>query len=156
MRPFSQKSRRPNRHSYVFKTKLKARASGQSIRTHHNEVDFNHSLQNEGPKNRHYHTECEPQENQFNQSANKLTTANFNHHDHSKCLCKDCECGRHLCKLNVIKPDLTKATIYQKSFQIQKGKPVLVTYAKEYDRLKGPNLGMNTTYKDGFNTRNGD
>lgn len=51
---------------------------------------------------------------------------------------------------------MTKATVYMKSFQIQKGKPVFVTYAKEYDRLKGPHLDLNTTYKEGFYQRNAD
>lgn len=66
MRPLSQKSRRSSRNSYVLKTKLKARVSGQSLHPHHTEVDPNHSLWNEGSKNRHYHTECESKEDYFN------------------------------------------------------------------------------------------
>lgn len=32
------------------------------------------------------------------------------------CVCSECSCGRHLCKLNNIKPDLTKNTIYKQDF----------------------------------------
>jgi len=52
----------------------------------------------------------------FAKTASKLTDSNFCHHDEGSCVCNDCLCGRHLCKFNVIKPDLTKNTIYQRSF----------------------------------------
>ncbi len=58
--------------------------------------------------------------------------------------------------MHVIKPDLTKKTIYQKSFYPQKAKQSLIVFAQEYDQLKGPHLGMNSTYLEGFTGRNGD
>ena len=153
MRPFSQKSTRSKQHKYLFQNKLKSRISGQGLKVQNSTLDFKHqSHRNIYPiKNKHNHTECSFQEEQFNRSACKLQETNFSHHDASNCLCGQCSCGRHLCKLHVIKPDLTKATVYQKSFQLKYGKPVVVTYARQYDKLKGPHLELNTTYKDGFN-----
>jgi len=59
-------------------------------------------------------------------------------------------------KLNVIKPNLTKNTIYRKSFSQQKQIPNIVNHHKEYDRLKGPHLDINTVYRTGFSGNNGD
>lgn len=92
----------------------------------------------------------------FNKTASKLLDSNFDHHHEQNCICSDCKCGRHLCKLNVIKPDLTKNTIYQKSFYEQKAIPNVVNHDKEYDRLQGPHLDMNSTYREGFRGDNGD
>lgn len=58
--------------------------------------------------------------------------------------------------MHVIKPDLTKNSIYQRSFYPKKTVPSLIHYAKEYDRLKGPNLELNSTYHEGFTARKGD
>jgi len=99
---------------------------------------------------------CPIDEDAFNRTATKLSHTNFNHHDPQQCFCGQCECGRHLCKMHVIKPDLTKNTVYQKSFIPQKAIPSLVTHAHEYDKLKGPHLDMNSTYLEGFTGRNGD
>jgi len=57
-----------------------------------------------------------------------------------------CTCGRHLAKFKIIKPDMSKNTVYQKSFYEQKAIPNLVNLSKEYDKLKGPHLDMNSTY----------
>jgi hypothetical protein len=65
-------------------------------------------------------------------------------------------CGRHMCKLNVIKPDLTKNTVYQKSFYEQKHIPNIVNHDKEYDKLQGPHLDLGSTYSNGFKGQNGD
>jgi hypothetical protein len=61
-----------------------------------------------------------------------------------------------LCKLKVIKPDLTKNTVYQKSFYHQKAIPNIVNHDKEYDKLKGPHLDMNSVYREGFKGKSGD
>jgi hypothetical protein len=58
--------------------------------------------------------------------------------------------------MNVIKPDLTKNTIYQRSFHEQKFIPNIVNHDKEYEKLKGPHLEMNSTYLDGFKGKKGD
>ena len=58
--------------------------------------------------------------------------------------------------MNVIKPNLSKATIYKRSFYEQKSAPGIVVVAKEYDKLKGPHLEMKTTYDGGFTGRVGD
>jgi hypothetical protein len=58
--------------------------------------------------------------------------------------------------MHVIKPDLSKNSIYQRSFYPKKTVPNLVHYAKEYDRLKGPNLELSSTYHEGFTARKGD
>lgn len=61
-----------------------------------------------------------------------------------------------MCKLNVIKPDLTKKTVYQRSFREQKTIPNIVNHDKEYDKLQGPHLDMNSTYLNGFKGHSGD
>jgi hypothetical protein len=95
-------------------------------------------------------------EDAFNRTANKLAKSNFSHHDPHQCVCEQCDCGRHLCKFHIIKPDLPKATVYQKSFYSQKPVPSPVVFAQEYDRLQGPHLDMNSTYHEGFRGKNGD
>ena len=71
-------------------------------------------------------------------------------------MCSDCHCGRHLCRLNVIKPDLTKHSIYQMSYVRQQQVPNLVNHDKEYSRLQGPHLDINSTYLQGFTGKPGD
>mgnify|MGYP003418124436 CR=1 FL=1 len=61
-----------------------------------------------------------------------------------------------MCKLNVIKPNLTKNTIYQRSFYEQKQIPNIVNHDKEYDRLHGPHLDMNSIYLEGYTGKLGD
>ena len=56
----------------------------------------------------------------------------------------------------MIKPNLTKNTIYQRSFYEQKLIPNIVNHDKEYDRLQGPHLDMNSTYLEGFRGKTGD
>ena len=107
-------------------------------------------------KSKHDHDFCVTNEDQFRQTASKLTSSNFCHHDENNCVCNDCSCGRHLCKLNVIKPDLSKNTVYQRSFYHQKAIPNIVNHDKEYDQLRGPHLDMNSTYHEGFKGKSGD
>lgn len=58
--------------------------------------------------------------------------------------------------MQVIKPDLTKNSIYQKSFIPQKAIPNIVNHDKEYEKLKGPHLDMNSTQREGFQGKAGD
>ncbi len=90
----------------------------------------------------------------FSQTASQLNQTNFAHH--GDCVCEQCECGRHLCKFHVIKPDLTKNTIYKRSYQKSRAVPNIVKHDKEYDRLQGPHLDMNSTYAEGLGGRKGD
>ena len=69
---------------------------------------------------------------------------------------RECTCGRHLCKFKVKQPSLKKRTIYQKCYKPRKNQPGLVVFAKEYNRFKGPNLDMHTTYSEGFPGGEGD
>jgi len=85
-----------------------------------------------------------------------LSKTNFSHHHTDKCVCADCSCGRHLCKLHVIKPNLTKNTNYQRSFYEQSAIPNEVNHDKEYSKLKGPHLDLGSTYGKGFKSPKGD
>ena len=58
--------------------------------------------------------------------------------------------------MHVIKPDLTKNTIYQRSFNEKSAIPNEVNHDKEYDKLKGPHLDMGSTYGKGFKGSKGD
>lgn len=79
--------------------------------------------------NKHMHN------NELNQTSSQLTQANFANHCSSDCLCHECNCGRHLCKFNNIKPDLTKTTVYKKDFERKSVTPNQVIFAKEYNKL---------------------
>ena len=63
----------------------------------------------------HDNTGKAPKEDVFAQTASKLSNVNFNHHNES-CLCHECHCGRHQCKLKVVKPEFTKNSVYQRSY----------------------------------------
>lgn len=58
--------------------------------------------------------------------------------------------------MNVIKPDLTKATTYQRSFYLQKHVPNVIKNDKEYDRLQGPHLDIDSIYRQSFRGKFGD
>ena len=79
------------------------------------------------PKNKEF---IEMRNTFFNKTASKLQSTNFEHLEELHKLENDCNCARHLGKFNVIKPDLTKNTIYQKSFYEQKRIPNVVNHDK--------------------------
>jgi len=60
------------------------------------------------------HTAPVNNEELFAKTASKLSNINFKHHN--ECLCQDCHCGRHQCRLKVVKPELTKNSVYQRSY----------------------------------------
>lgn len=99
---------------------------------------------------------CERENQAFTRTAEQLTNNNFSHHHQDNCCCKSCECGRHLCKFNVVKPGFTKKTIYRRSYYKQKAIKNVVNHDKEYERLKGPHLDMKSTYSEGFKPVKGD
>ena len=155
MRPISQREYSTSSKKPEFQTKFKSRQGGTFDSKHLNaSVDTDRMAQTQ--RSHHNHGECVFKEDQFAKTASKLSNSNFSHHDPENCLCNDCSCGRHLCKMHVIKPDLTKNTIYQRSFYEQKVIPNLVNHDKEYDKLKGPHLDMNSTYSNGFRGKKGD
>lgn len=78
---------------------------------------------------------------------------NFSHHDSHLCVCSDCTCGRHLCKLHAIKPDLRKNTTYQKEYLPKKPVKNVINISSEYSRLMGPNLELNSVYVQDFDRK---
>lgn len=66
----------------------------------------------------------------FNKTASRLLQSNFEHLDTKAQLEADCTCGRHLGKFNVVKPDMTKQSVYQKSFTSQMNVPNRVNHDK--------------------------
>ena len=64
---------------------------------------------------KHDHQICEDDVDIFNKTASELKNANFSHHNEN-CQCNNCNCGRHQCKFNVIEPEMTKNSIYQRSY----------------------------------------
>ena len=105
---------------------------------------------------KHDHQSCIEKGDVFAKTASKLHQTNFIHHDNQNCLCKECKCGRHFCKLKIVKPDLTKNTIYQRSFYKQHLIPNEVNHDKQYDKLKGPHLDINSVYRTGYLGMGGD
>ena len=108
-----------NHKKELFKKKFKNRGNHQLTQRQpdqNNTIDILDKKQPKPINNKHNHTECMQEAEQFYRTASQLTETNFNHHKPHQCLCNECQCGRHLCKMNVIKPNLTKSTVYQKSF----------------------------------------
>lgn len=155
MRPASQRSSSVNGAKPGFQTKLKSRVGSGN-------EEFNISMNSSRQHNctlfnsRHNHDECRVKEDIFNQSFGDIYKSNFQHHDPQRCVCESCECGRHLCKLHVVKPNLTKNSIYQRSFNGKKAVENVVNHDKEYDRLNGPHLDMASTYAHELSGRKGD
>lgn len=166
MRPASHRSYSSSSQKPDMQVKFKPRVTGQQNQALMNlsidgskfQSDANRSgsTQFNLHSSRHNHQDCESREETFYKTACKLTSANFSHHDPSVCVCEFCTCGRHLCKLHVIKPDLKKNTIYQRDYPGKKAIPNIVPHAQEYGKLNGPHLDMNSTYLEGFPGRDGD
>lgn len=89
---------------------------------------------------------CKLSENEGDGTSRRLEAINFSHHNPNSCVCDDCTCGRHLCQLHCIKPDLTKKSTYNKDFFVKRPIKNNINISTEYDRLKGPNLDLNTVY----------
>ncbi len=54
---------------------------------------------------------------------------NFKHHNKDLCVCSDCTCGRHLCKLHAVGPNLSKISIYGKDYVKKSATPNKVVIA---------------------------
>lgn len=70
-------------------------------------------------------------------------------------MCSDCNCGRHLCNLHVIKPDLSKASVYQKEYPKKKPYPN-PKITEQYNQINVHNLGNDSTYLKDYSARGGD
>jgi hypothetical protein len=113
-----------------------------------NHQDLNNPMISPQKKTRNYH--------HFDELDHTLHQLNFNHHREDSCLCNDCSCGRHLCKLNIIKPDLKKSTIYQKNFGMKKPNEILVVKQEDVSPLKGDHLDLNSLYLKDYQHNAGD
>ena len=58
--------------------------------------------------------------------------------------------------MQTLKPDLTKFTSYRQSFVPSKGIPNVVNRAKEYDKLQGPHIGLDSQYSKSYHSAQGD
>ena len=87
------------------------------------------------------------QEGDFEKTTSKLFGANFSHHDPQLCVCESCSCGRHLCNFKNVKPDLSKASVYNQSFPKKAPVPNKINIAKEYDKLKGDHIAMESRHR---------
>ena len=58
--------------------------------------------------------------------------------------------------MQTLKPDLTKYTSYRKSFTSSKPVPNQINISKEYDKLQGPHIGLDTSYGKSFHPNAGD
>ena len=152
-RPYSQASSNRSSNKPTLQRKLKPRMKALSNvedkliikdqSKNGNKMKFNHSM---------FLSNCNKTENEIklNEIANNLSQTNFKNHFSDSCVCQDCTCGRHLCKLNNIKADLTKNTIYKKDFTKKGMVSSEVIYSKNYEKLKGPYLDMNSTQRSSF------
>ena len=151
MRPLSQHSNSAATPKPEFQTKFKSRVSSHEVQDWHSATHSrNFSLTQRDP------TYAAQREQNFNKTTSRLLQSNFEHLKDKSNLEADCTCGRHLGKFNVVKPDMTKQSIYQKSFTHQMYVPNIVNHDKEYDKLQGPHLDINSTYRTGFTRSNGD
>ena len=114
------------------------------------------SMEFKNTSNSQYYGSDNAEEDSFRRTQGKLYNANFNHHDPNLCVCEDCLCGRHLCKLHAIAPDMSKGTVYRQSFRKRGGVPNLVVKAEDAPKNMGPHLDLSSIQKKDFSGRKGD
>ena len=117
-------SSRPNQTQPTFKsnkpsTLLKESKPAPFARTFHSE------WKQKNPKPLSFQDQDD-----FANTAQKLSKINFEHHDPDLCVCESCNCGRHLCKLQYVKPTLSKSSIYKNSYSKKKPVQNLVNHDK--------------------------
>ena len=96
------------------------------------------------------------QDGDFEKTTSRLLGANFSHHDPNNCVCESCTCGRHLCNFKNVRPDLSKASIYNQSYSKKAPVPNKINIAKEYDRLKGDHIAMESRHRKEYDGKLGD
>lgn len=139
------------RRNQKFMTKWKLRSGNQSVLDNPNEsADLNAIRKKESAPQRKarsylFPNSCSTSED-FHKTSQNVKHFNFQHHNPDLCVCKDCLCGRHLCQLHNVKPDLGKNTIYKLDFLKKKPIPNKINISHEYDRLDGPHLDMDSIY----------
>ncbi|MBS1889910.1 MAG: hypothetical protein JST59_01340 [Actinobacteria bacterium] len=62
------------------------------------------------------------------------------------CVCSSCNCGRHLCKLHVVKPDLHINTIYRGDFKDKQPLGPLSYRPRSSKKADGPHIDMKSIY----------
>jgi inhibitor of KinA sporulation pathway (predicted exonuclease) len=98
---------------------------------------------------------CVLDDDSFSKTQSKLFNANFNHHDPNTCVCAYCTCGRHLCKLHVIRPDMHSSTTYQGDYNNKIPIQNLRFRPSSGHKSKGPHVDLNSTYTKDFDSKNG-
>lgn len=81
---------------------------------------------------------------------------NFSHHDPKLCVCDDCVCGRHLCKLHLVTPNMSKSSVYQQSYPKKCTIPNFKLVAPDAMKNNGAHLDMNSTKQKDFLGKKGD
>lgn len=128
-------------NKFKFVTKIKPRNGNRSVldASYDTGSQSNNSLLQTQKRSYIYPNSSNDQED-FNRTSASLKGANFKQHDPELCVCKDCLCGRHFCKMNNIKPDIPKHSIYKLDFSKKKPIQNKINISKNYDKLDGPHL----------------
>jgi hypothetical protein len=95
-------------------------------------------------------TKCVVDDEDFRKTKSKLMNINFNHHDPEMCVCAYCTCGRHLCKMHIIKPDLHNFTTYRSEFSDKKPFGNVRFRPATSHKSNGQHMDMNSTYGKDF------
>ena len=137
----------------LLKTLYKDRTNNSTVDQRWDKLNQDKSMDIQSANNSQYYGS---EEDNFRATQGKLYNANFNHHDPNLCVCEDCLCGRHLCKLHAIAPDMSKGTVYRQSFRKRGGVPNLVLKAEDAPKNNGPHLDINSIQKKDYSGRKGD
>ena len=70
-------------------------------------------------------------------------------------MCGECTCGRHLCKFNIIRPQLNNKSSYHHEFPAKQTFKNLILVAKESPAVKSDSLVKNSFYGKEFMGRGG-
>ena len=85
-----------------------------------------------------------------------LEKLNFKHHNPEDCLCGSCQCGRHLCKFKLVKPDFVKKSSYRSQFPAKNAINSETIIAKETKLLNAGSLVFKSVYNQAFKQGEGD
>jgi inhibitor of KinA sporulation pathway (predicted exonuclease) len=101
-------------------------------------------------------SKCVVDDENFRKTGSKLMNINFNHHDPEMCVCAYCTCGRHLCKMHIIKPDLHNFTTYRGDYNNKKPLQNLRFRPSSSHKSNGKHMDLNSTYGKDFDKKSGD
>lgn len=92
--------------------------------------------------------------NQEEEAVEKIIRElSFSHHKEESCMCGDCNCGRHLCKLTSKQTDIKRQTIYKSTFKPQKYTQSVIVKPIDTEPLKGNHLDLKTEYFKQYDNR---